>query len=241
MKNIAVKSIVSTALLAVAGVSFAQSGPANAYGVVISSTPVVQQVTVPKQVCTTSTVQYVQPSGGGALLGAVIGGVVGNQFGRGQGRAVATAAGALGGGLIGNQVEAQNGYYAAQPVQQCHTQNTLENQTVAQNVLYEYAGQRFNVQMPANGDFRPGSRIALQVSAPAPVQAPVQQTYYSAPEPTVTYVNTVAPVVYYETYDGYRPRYYRSTYYGPRASHTAVQPVQPVRNDWHREHRDWRY
>jgi uncharacterized protein YcfJ len=62
MKNIVVKSIVSTALLAAAGVTMAQSGPANAFGVVISSTPVVQQVTVPKQICTTTTTQLVTKS-----------------------------------------------------------------------------------------------------------------------------------------------------------------------------------
>jgi uncharacterized protein YcfJ len=101
MKNIVVKSVLSTALLAAAGVSFAQANAGNAFGVVISATPVVQQVTVPKQVCTTSTVQYVQPSGGGALIGALVGGAVGNQFGRGDGRAVATVIGALGGGIVG--------------------------------------------------------------------------------------------------------------------------------------------
>jgi uncharacterized protein YcfJ len=241
MKNIAVKSIVSTALLAVAGVSFAQSGPANAFGVVISSTPVVQQVTVPKQICTTTQVQTFQPSGGGALLGAVIGGAIGNQFGRGQGRVASTAAGALGGGLIGNQIESQNGYYVSQPTQQCRTENTLENRTVAQNVLYEYAGQRFTVEMPATGDFRPGTQIALQV-APQVQQAPVQAVY-NTPVQTVTYIHT-PPVVYYESYDHLRPRYFHSApyYNAPRA---AAHPVYPVRHDgrhqgYRDDYRNWR-
>jgi uncharacterized protein YcfJ len=250
MKNILVKSIVSAALLAAAGAGFAQSGPANAFGVVISSTPVVEQITVPKQICTTTQVQTFQPTGGGALIGAVIGGAIGNQFGRGQGRVAATAVGALGGGLLGNQVEAQNGYYVNQPVQQCRTENTVENRTVAQNVLYEYAGQRFNVQMPATGDFRPGARIALQV-APSPTtlapQAPVQQAVYAPPVQTVTYVAPAPTVVYYDTYDTYRPRYYYNStpyYHAPRAAH---QPVYPVRHDGHHgrhgygdEHRNWR-
>jgi uncharacterized protein YcfJ len=110
MKNIVIKSIVSTALLAAAGVTLAQSGPANTFGVVISATPVVQQVTVPKQVCTTTTVQNIQPNGGGALIGALVGGALGNQIGRGHGqdsRAIATVVGALGGGFVGNQIEAQ--------------------------------------------------------------------------------------------------------------------------------------
>jgi uncharacterized protein YcfJ len=247
MKNIVIKSFVSTALLATTGVTLAQSGQPNAYGVVISATPVVQQVTVPKQICTTTKTQYVQPNGGGAVIGAVLGGVLGNQIGRGHsqdGRAVATVIGALGGGLVGNQIEA-NSY----PTQSCRTQNTVENRTVAQNVLYEYAGQRYTVQMPAEGDFRPGVRIALQVEAPVPPVAPVQTVTYIRPQPVFS---PVAPVVYYTGYDNLAPRYIYSQpygYYAPRAVHQAVRPpVQvvnyggyPVRHDWNNGgHRDWR-
>jgi uncharacterized protein YcfJ len=257
MKNIVVKSVLSTALLAAAGVSFAQANAGNAFGVVISATPVVQQVTVPKQVCTTSSVQYVQPSGGGALIGAVVGGALGNQFGRGDGRAVATVIGALGGGIVGNQIEAQNypGYATQHAGQSCHTQNTVENRTVAQNVLYEYAGQRYTVQMPATGDFRPGVRIALQVQPQNQVVpvAPVTQVYapqpaYTHPVQTVTYVQPAPTVVYYDTYDTYRPRYiynstpYYSNYYAPRAVQRPVQVINyPVRpHHGHDDYRNWR-
>ena len=261
MKNIVIKSIVSTALLAATGVALAQSGPANAYGVVISSTPVVEQVTVPKQICTTTHVQTFQPTGGGALIGAVVGGALGNQFGRGQGRVVATAVGALGGGLLGNQIEAQNGYYpnpVGQPIQQCHTKNTVENRTVAQNVLYEYAGQRYTVQMPAEGNFRPGAQIALYVEAPAQVLAPVQTVTYTQPSyvrPQPVYAPTfapVAPMVYYTGFDHFAPRYvysepyYRHSYVRPHHAPRAVQqpvynPVRQVRHDYgHDDYRNWR-
>jgi uncharacterized protein YcfJ len=252
MKNIVVKSVLSTALLAAAGVSFAQANAGNAFGVVISSTPVVQQVTVPKQVCTTTTTYNAQPSGGGALIGALVGGAVGNQFGRGDGRAVATVVGALGGGIVGNQIEAQNypGYATQHAGQTCHTQNTVENRTIAQNVLYEYAGQRFNVQMPATGDFRPGVRIALQVQNQVAPAAPVTQVYstqpaypqqiYTQPVQTVTYVQPAPTVVYYDTYDSYRPRYiYNSTpYYAPRPAYGHVQPV--YHDGRYDHHRNWR-
>jgi uncharacterized protein YcfJ len=245
MKNIVVKSIVSTALLAAAGVSMAQSGPANAYGVVISATPVVQQVTVPKQICTTTTTQYVQPNGGGALVGALVGGVIGNQIGRGQhsdGRAVATVIGALGGGLVGNQIEA-NSY----PTQSCHTKNVVENRTVAQNVLYEYAGQRYTVQMPAEGTFRVGSQIALHVEAPTiqPVQTVTYtQPTYVRPQP----IHITAPTVYYTGFDHFAPRYiYSEPYYAaPRAVQRPVyapvhRPVRVVNHHRDRdEHRHWR-
>ncbi len=260
MKNIVVKSIVSTALLAAAGVSMAQSGPANAYGVVISSTPVVQQVTVPKQICTTTTVQTLQPTGGGALIGAVIGGALGNQIGRGHGqdgRAVATVIGALGGGLVGNQIETHN-YSGQYPTQSCHTKNTVENRTVAHNVLYEYAGQRYTVQMPAEGNFRPGAQIALYVEAPAQVIAPVQTVTYTHPSyvrPQPVYAPTfapVAPMVYYTGFDHFAPRYvysepyYRHSYVRPHHAPRAVQqpvynPARQVRHDYgYGDYRNWR-
>ena len=257
--NIVVKGVLSTALLAAAGVSFAQANAGNAFGVVISSTPVVQQVTVPKQVCTTTHEQHYQPGGGGAVIGALVGGALGNQIGRGHGqdsRAIATVVGALGGGFVGNQIEANNGYYTSQPTQQCHTQNTVENRTIAQNVLYEYAGQRYTVQMPLSGDFRPGVRIALQVQNQVAPVAPVTQVYapqpvytqptYTQPVQTVTYVQPAPTVVYYDTYDSYRPRYYYNSkpyysnhyappytpHYAPRVvNHPVynVRPAHPVR------------
>jgi uncharacterized protein YcfJ len=262
MKNIVVKSVLSTALLAAAGVSFAQPGSGNAFGIVISATPVVQQVTVPKQVCTTTHVQHYQPGGGGAVIGALVGGALGNQIGRGHGqdsRAIATVVGALGGGFVGNQIEANNGYYTSQPTQQCHTQNTVENRTIAQNVLYEYAGQRYTVQMPATGDFRPGVRIALQVQNQVAPAAPVTQVYapqpaYTQPVQTVTYVQPAPTVVYYDTYDSYRPRYiynstpYYSHQYAPRyaprvVSHPVhtVRPAHPVRPVHHGVHHGYRH
>lgn len=229
MKNFAVKSLISSALLATAGASFAQTATANAYGVIVSSTPVVQQVTVPKQICTTTTVTYQQPSGGGALLGAVVGGAIGNQFGKGDGRAVATVIGALGGGIVGNQIEAQNQY----PTQQCRTENVFENRTVAHTVVYDYAGQRYTVQMPAEGDFRPGVRLALHVDAPAPAHVQTTSYLYTAP---------LAPVVYYNAFDDYRHvyrpvSYHSAPYYSaPRATVRPVRPpVQRVHNEPRRE------
>ena len=228
-KTIAKNAMLVSALAAVGmGASVAVSvAHAAEFGRVITSTPVVEQISVPRQVCTTTQVQSQVRSGGGALIGALVGGAVGNQFGRGNGRTAATLIGAVGGGLVGDQIEAQNygSYPVTQNVQQCHTENTYESRTVAYNVLYEYAGQRYTVQMPQ----QPGNRIALQVSAagsnfyaqPLGVQVLAQPAYYAPPVQTVTYqpayvrpAVTVVPV--YESY----PR----SYYGP--------------NYW--QHRDWR-
>ena len=53
---------------------------AQEVGKVISSTPVIQQVAVPRQVCTTDQVVVQgQKSGAGAAMGAIAGGAVGNK------------------------------------------------------------------------------------------------------------------------------------------------------------------
>jgi len=65
---------------------------------VISSTPVIQQVAIPQQVCSNETIynSNAQPSGAGAVLGALAGGAAGNTIGNGGGRAAATAVGIIG-------------------------------------------------------------------------------------------------------------------------------------------------
>jgi len=103
---------------------------ADEFGRVISATPVVQQVGVPRQACSVQPVAA-QPSGGGAVLGAIVGGLLGNTIGHGTGRAVATGVGVFGGAAVGNSIE-QNGQ-RAQAMQQCSTQTSYENRTVAYN------------------------------------------------------------------------------------------------------------
>ena len=166
---------------------------AQEVGKVISSTAIVQQVTVPRQVCSTEQVA-VQPqkSGAGALMGAVAGGAIGNQLGRGAGNVAATFLGMVGGALVGDKVEGQPAAQV-QNVQQCATQNFYENRTVGYNVIYEYAGKRYSVQMPQD----PGPTINLQVtpiSAESPTNAPVQTALASPATVTVSPVVT-APVV----------------------------------------------
>ena len=133
---------------------------ADEYGRVISSTAIIQQVAVPRQVCSQQQVTT-QPnkSGAGALMGAIAGGTVGNALGRGGDRAMGTMLGAFGGAILGDRIEG-----APPPetrtVQTCNTQNVYENRTVAYNVVYEYAGKQYSVQMPQD----PGPTIRLQVT-----------------------------------------------------------------------------
>ena len=110
-------------------------------GRVLSVTPIIEQVAVPRQVCGNETV-YTGPrtSGGGAVLGAIAGGAAGNAIGGGNGRAAATALGVIGGAVLGNHIEG-NGRPEYQNVQRCGVQTIYENRTAGYDVVYEYAGR----------------------------------------------------------------------------------------------------
>ena len=120
-----------------------------------------QQVGVPRQVCSTEQVAMQQPkSGAGAVIGAIAGGAMGNAVGHGAGQAAATMIGILGGAVVGDRVEGAPAVQM-QNVQHCAMQTFDENRPVAYNVVYEYAGKQYSVQMPND----PGPMIQLQVSA----------------------------------------------------------------------------
>ena len=143
---------------------------AQEVGNVLSRTPVYQQVAVPRQVCTQTQVSVPgQTSGAGALMGAVAGGAIGNAVGKGEGRALATMIGVIGGALAGDKVE---GPQAAQTQTQqtCTTQQVYENRLMGYNVVYEFAGKQYTVQLPKD----PGPTIKLQITpiSAAPAETP---------------------------------------------------------------------
>jgi uncharacterized protein YcfJ len=216
-----------TILLAALGV-VAFGASAQEVGHVISSTPVVQQVAVPHQVCNNVPVQ--RTTGGGGLLGALAGAGIGSQIGHGNGTAAAMGVGAIAGALLGNNIEAQN---RAAMMPQCVTENTYENRTVAWNVTYEYAGRQYTMQMP----YDPGPTVRLSVSpmasadgnvplaqgseqgpvvvAPAVQVAPPVQTIAQAP----VYVTPPPAVVYSAPYP------YAYPYPAPYPVYRAYPPV----------------
>jgi uncharacterized protein YcfJ len=152
-----------TILFSAVGVLSALGSAAGAQeiGRVLSSTPVIQQVPVPRQVCSYQPVAVQQPnSGAGGVIGALAGGAIGNQIGHGDGRAAATILGVVGGALLGNRIESNNNAPQVQNIQNCSTQTYYENRTVGYNVLYEYAGKQYNAQMPND----PGPTIRLQLT-----------------------------------------------------------------------------
>ena len=232
-KVIVLSALATTSLLALS------ASAADILARVITSTPVVQQVAVPRQVCSNQQIITQAPRlGGGAILGAVAGGAAGNAIGNGGGRALATVIGLVGGAMVGDRVEGANNQ--VQNFQQCSTQTFYENRASYYIVVYEYQGVQYNAQMAQD----PGSYVRLQVTPvgamnsepqrgfqgqpfqPAqpqiynqqvPVQPTlppgyvVQQPVYSAPVVVESYTTYYGRPVY----PGYYPRHYHPPYYGP--------------------------
>ena len=177
--------------------AFAQQETAR----VVSATPVMQQVSVPKQVCTNETVALpAQKSGAGALMGAIAGGAAGNAVGGGGGKAVATMLGVIGGAIVGDQIEG-GGTPRAQTVQRCSVQNTVETRITSYNVVYEFGGKQYAVQMPND----PGPTIRLQLTplgASATTSTPETVTVAAPVQPAPAPYPVAAAPVYYPYYDG---------------------------------------
>jgi uncharacterized protein YcfJ len=197
---------VVLSLLGLAAVGAVQ---AQEVGRVVSSTPVIQQVAVPRQVCSNQPVAVQQPnSGAGGIMGAIAGGAVGSQIGAGSGRGVATVLGVLGGAVLGNQIEG-SGSTHVQNMQSCTTQTFYENRAISYNVVYEYNGKQYTVNLPQD----PGPTVQLQVT-PVVSQPPVQPPpapgapLVMAPAPA-TVVATAPTVVVPAYYPYYSPYYAR--------------------------------
>ena len=215
----------SNLLLMVAGLTSGLCA-AQEFGRVISSTPVVQQVTVPRQVCSNESIIVPdQKSGGGAALGAIAGGAIGNAVGQGSGRAVATMIGIFGGAMLGDRVEGRNAPQY-QNVQNCTSQNLIENRVAYYSVVYEYAGKQYSALMPND----PGPQLQLRVTpvdAVPPTLAPVAPTSYLAPveiRGVVTQQVYGQPIYTQPIYvqPGYAQPVYRSYYGRPYAPPVGV-------------------
>jgi uncharacterized protein YcfJ len=150
---------------------------------VVSSTPVMTQVAVPRQVCSSQQVTTPgQKSGAGGILGAIAGGALGSNVGGGDGRIAATMIGVIGGAMLGDKIEGA-GTPKTENVQSCTTQTFYETRTSAYNVVYEYAGKQYTVQMPSD----PGPFLRLQIT-PVPAAAvpgPAPVVVHPAPAPVV--------------------------------------------------------
>lgn len=233
-----------TLLFTALGLVAAGAG-AQEIGRVLSSTPVIQQVAVPRTYCSQPT--YVAPpqtSGAGGLMGAIAGGALGSTIGHGSGTAAAVVLGTIGGAILGNNIEA--GGARPQATQVCSSETTYENRTVGYNVTYEYAGRQFTAQLP----YDPGPTIQLQVSpvssAPAgvPQQAVAEGIVTAPPVGVAPPVASAPPVVVqapqpivYQSYQTY-PAYPAYPVYAPYPVYRPYFPIGiSLGYTYHRHHR----
>jgi uncharacterized protein YcfJ len=207
-KWITLSATAAVALTSAIGI--ATSAHAQEQGRVISSQPVIQQVAVPRQVCSNQQVVVEgQKSGAGGLMGFI------------------------GGAAMGDRIEG-NAPAQVQNVQNCTTQTFYENRTSAYNVVYEFGGKQYQTQMASD----PGQFVQLQVTPvggaqqqqqqqpvqnmgiPAPViqpQAVIQQAPVVVASPQVVYsqpqvVYQQPQVVYQQPQVVYQRPYYPVVY-----------------------------
>jgi uncharacterized protein YcfJ len=185
---------------------------AQEVGQVISSTPVVQQVAVPRQYCNQGAPMVTQAptSGAGGVIGALIGGGLGSAVGAGAGHAAAIVGGTVLGAIVGNNAEANQNRYV-QSVPTCTSETAYENRTVAYNVVYEYAGRQYSTQLP----YDPGSTLRLQVSPAGASGSVAQAGVITAPpvQGTTTVITTAQPAVVYQQPYAVYPAYPAPAYY----------------------------
>lgn len=145
---------------------------------VISSTPVMQQVPVSRQVCQDEAVtRSGQKSGAGALMGTLAGGALGNAIGEGSGKAAATVLGLFGGAILGNSIEGE-APPETQMVRRCYPQTVYESRVSGYHVVYEFGGKQYSAQMPSD----PGQYLQLQITPIVP-RPPAAAAYAPAGYP----------------------------------------------------------
>jgi len=99
------KAISTAVLLALAGAGNAATDLIDT-AQVISSTPIIERVSEPRQECAPAAAPAPQRERNlaGSIIGGVAGGILGAQVGRGSGKTAATAAGAVIGSIVGDRV-----------------------------------------------------------------------------------------------------------------------------------------
>jgi uncharacterized protein YcfJ len=202
-------TLASVTLPILSGFSSSANAQSQEMARVLSSTPVVTQVSVPRQVCSETQVITAAPkSGAGALMGAIAGGAIGNNIGGGSGRALATAAGVIGGAIFGDSIEGAPPPVARQ-VTSCTNQISYENRVTAYNVVYEYGGKQYSIQLPND----PGQYLPVQITPSVVAAPPMQSTTTIVTSPPVitrpmVVTSIAAPPLY-------APPMYGPSMYGP--------------------------
>lgn len=158
---------------------------------VISSVPVYQTVSEPRQQCWTESVTSYEEhrSPGGVILGGLTGGLLGNTIGRGNGRVASTAVGAVIGALIGDHIANRDNTPIAvtRPVQRCQILESSRQVLTGYQVTYNYNGRNTTVVLP----YDPGQRVPIEVGITGNA---TQAAYAGPPVERITYEQRRVPV-----------------------------------------------
>ena len=158
---IVIGAVAVTAIGAYAGYQMAED---DGFADVISVTPNLETVQVPREVCEDRVVEQRKPVKDkhqitGTVAGAVIGGVLGNQVGDGSGQDIATAAGAIAGGVAGKKAheKVQENNTETLVTSECRTVYDAQQKQDGYRVTYEVDGEQRVIVMSED----PGSRLRL--------------------------------------------------------------------------------
>jgi uncharacterized protein YcfJ len=209
-------TLASLALPILSGISTSANAQSQEMARVLSSTPVVTQVSVPRQVCSETQVISSSPkSGAGAVMGAIAGGAIGNNIGGGSGRAIATAAGVIGGAIFGDSIEGAPPPVARQ-VTSCTNQISYENRITAYNVVYEYGGKQYSIQLPND----PGPFLPVQVTPSVVAAPPMNSTTIVTSTPVITHPMAITSIAAQPLYAPpmYAPRVVGPSFYAAPAA-----------------------
>lgn len=162
MKRFALVCLLATGAVAAHAESFFDNARVR------SVEPQYENITTPRQECSTQVVNEQRAVGGGqnyggAVVGGVVGGLLGNQVGRGHGREAATAAGAVVGAITGDRMaNSQPQQYEVVPreVTSCRTVNDVQPRLTGYRVNYDWRGQQYSTFMRDN----PGPTLQVRVS-----------------------------------------------------------------------------
>ena len=163
MKRLALIPLLATAALGLHAETYVDNARVR------SVQPQYENVTVPRQECSSQWVNETRRidgprSYGGAVIGGVAGAILGNQLGRGHGREAGTALGAVVGAFAGDRIDNRDrgDRYEEVPreVTTCHMVNDVQQRLTGYQVSYEYRGQQFTALLPQN----PGANLQVRVS-----------------------------------------------------------------------------
>jgi uncharacterized protein YcfJ len=135
------------------------------YAEVVSATPAMKTVRVPREDCHDEVVSQAKPTKdpnqiAGTIAGAVVGGVIGHQIGDGRGRDLATIGGAAAGGYAGNKIQekAQERNTTQTTQRICQTVMDKRQEQVGYDVVYRLKGKEHSIRL----DYDPGNRIPVE-------------------------------------------------------------------------------